>query len=103
MIILFNAAVISRLITILLFSFIGFSLSRKVAAPKRLTWLVGLAVGIIVVGYIGVNTALASIFGAALYLNSLMQGLGIGLFTGFLFKRHAVEENDQEPGMTAST
>lgn len=101
--ILFNPVVISRLLTILVFAFVGFSFSRKVAAPKKLTWLAGLAVGIIVVGYLGVNTALAFVFGSAVYLNSLMQGLGIGLFVGFLFKRPITGEDDQEPGMTPTT
>jgi hypothetical protein len=75
---------LSRFFTYLVFMGVGYLISTRLHTPHRPATWAALIVAILAAGFIGTNTALLSAFGAAIYLNALLQGLGIGLLAGFL-------------------
>lgn len=80
---------ISRLVTALIFFGAGYLLSRKFHPTHRwVVWAV-LVFALFLADYIGVNSALVSVFGIAVYVDVLLEGLGFGFVAGFLMQGKA--------------
>ena len=76
--------VISRLVSGAIFFGAGYLLTSRVHPPKRyFVWAVVILV-VFMASYIGVNTTLLSIFGLAIYVDTVLEGLGFGLVAGLL-------------------
>jgi hypothetical protein len=82
---------LSRFMTYLVFMGIGYLISTRLPTPHRPATWSALIVATLAVGYVGTNTELLSAFGIVVYLNALLQGIGIGLLAGFL------THQDQQP------
>jgi hypothetical protein len=80
-----------RLTTFLIFAVVGCFLARKLALPLRATEWVLWAFAISMMGVIGVNARMFDIRTPdtvyfTIYLNNLLQGLGVGVFVNFLLR-----------------
>jgi uncharacterized membrane protein YhaH (DUF805 family) len=79
--------VMSRLVTGVVFFGAGYLLSRRFHPPQRnIVWAVLILV-VFMASYIGVNTILLSIFGLAIYVDTLLEAIGFGLVAGLLTQR----------------
>ena len=80
------AAIISRLLTTIVFGYVGFKLSKQFSPPKNvIAWIILILV-VLLSSYIGVNAKLVAVDEFGLYLNSLLLGSGFGLILGFINK-----------------
>jgi hypothetical protein len=82
--------ILGHIITFILSATIGYCLSPWVSAPRRWIGWVAWVVGLIIVGYIGVDTALISLFGFAVRVNVMLQGLVFGLLVGMLARKRLI-------------
>ena len=78
---------VSFLTTLLVFGTIGYLVARKLKRPVQSWILVVIIVATVLVRYVGINTALASIFGFAIYLNRALQALGLGMMVNLLVRK----------------
>jgi hypothetical protein len=81
---------IGNIVTFMLAAAAGYALSAKVAAPRRWAGWMGWIAVLFVAGFIGVDTAIISIFGFAIYVNVLLQGLVFGLLASMAIRRRGV-------------
>jgi len=81
---------IGNIVTFVLAAAAGYALPAKVAAPQHWAGWMGWLLVLFVVGFIGVDTAIISIFGFAVYVNVLLQGLVFGLLGRLALRRRAI-------------
>ena len=80
------ASGILRIVTLLVFGACGVVLSRWFRQPRAvMTWL-ALVVALVAASYTGTHAALLSVFGAAVYLNWVLQSLVLGIAAGLLIR-----------------
>jgi hypothetical protein len=82
-----NAGLISHLLTLVVFAFVGFKISNRFPLPKNFFWWTLLVVATIFAVYIGPDIELIGVDFFGIYLNTLLMGLGIGLIIGFLSRK----------------
>lgn len=70
---------LSLVLTLLVFSSLGFYLPSGFKLPLTLLTLISLGGGIVVVSSIGVGTKLVSIMGVSIFLNHSLVGLLLGV------------------------
>jgi len=75
---------LSRFFTYLVFMGVGYLISTRLPTPHRPATWIALIAATLAVGFVGNNTALVAAFGIVVYMNALLQGIGIGLISGFL-------------------
>ena len=83
-------ALLSFLISFLLFAIIGYLLSLRIKAPGNASEWILLVVCLVASGYIGVNTKLISLAGVSLTLNGVLQGFFFGIMTGYIKGKFSV-------------
>jgi hypothetical protein len=82
-----NLEMFSRLLTLVIFGFIGFGTSGKFPAPRNfLAWTLLVAATVLSL-FILPQVELIGIDSAGFYVNTLLAGTGLGLIIGFLVKR----------------
>jgi len=78
---------LSRVISLVLFAWLGIALARRQAAPRSKGMWVALVLGLVLAEFIGVNTKLLAYGAAGIYMNQALQGLFAGLLIGHLSRR----------------
>jgi len=75
---------LASIVTLFLGGGVGYALSGKVAAPKRVWGLLPWGFAVLLAASIGRGTSLVSIFGLTIYLNYFLMSLVLGAFLGLL-------------------
>jgi hypothetical protein len=77
---------LSRLITYLIFGWVGYVWAKKLSLPARLVdWFLWL-IALILAGTIGVSTQLVNIFGLTMLLQDLLRALVLGVLVNFILR-----------------
>ena len=80
---------VMRAVSTILFAVLGYLLSAKLPAPRKVLWWGVFIAGIWFVNYVMVSTLLIGVFGEGIYLNNALQGLGLGILFGFIVRGKA--------------
>ena len=75
---------LASVVTLILGGGLGYALSGKIAAPKRVWGLLAWGFAVLLAASIGQGTSLVSIFGFTIYLNYFLMSLVLGAFLGLL-------------------
>ena len=78
-----DAQTMTNIVNFALFAFVGVLLSRRVPAPRRWGWVVGL-LALVIAPYIGVSARLIDISGLVFFFNIALQGFVFGVLAGWL-------------------
>ena len=77
---------LSRLITYLVFGWVGYVWAKKLSPPARLIdWVLWL-IALLLAGSIGVNTQLLNFFGFTILLQDLLRAIVLGVLVNFLLR-----------------
>ena len=80
---------IMRAVSAILFAGIGYLLSSKIPAPRKvLSWVVFIA-GILLSNYVMASAYIIGFGSTGIYFNNSLQGLGLGILCGFIIRGKA--------------
>lgn len=77
---------LSRLLTYLIFGWIGYVWAKNRSQPTRLVdWVLWL-IALLLAGSIGISTRVVDIFGFTIFLDDLLQALVLGVLINFVLR-----------------
>lgn len=77
---------LSRLITYLVFGWVGYVWAKRLALPARpVDWFLWL-IALLLAGSIGIGTRLVDVFGFTILLDDLLQALVLGVLINFVLR-----------------
>jgi hypothetical protein len=80
---------IMRIVSAILFAGIGYLLSSKIPAPRKVFSWVVFILGILLSNYVMVSTLIFGFGTTGIYFNNSLQGLGAGILCGFIVRGKA--------------
>jgi hypothetical protein len=80
------ASGILRIVALVVFGGCGVVISRWFRQPRAVMTWVALVVALVAASCVGTHAALLSVFGAAVYLNWVLQSLVLGIAVGLLIR-----------------
>lgn len=90
-----NAETFSQLVTLCVFGSIGLFVAWRLKVPVPVwTWIL-LVIAVVVGCFVGVNTALLSVFGVGLLLNWAIASCCLGVLVGLLVRSWALRGPSQ--------
>lgn len=81
-----NIDTITRFATFGAFVVFGFDIAHSSPRPTNVVGWIALFVGVFLVGLVGVNVSLVSVFGIAIHLNMVLLGTCFGFLTGLVLR-----------------
>ncbi len=76
----------SRLITFLVFGWVGYVWAKKISLPARLVdWVLWL-IAFLLAGTIGLQTRLVDVLGFTIFANDLLRALVLGILINFVLR-----------------
>jgi apolipoprotein N-acyltransferase len=79
---------ILQTLAFLLFVGLGYAVALRIPRPRNPLLWIALAALALVSGWIGISLRVMYAFGTAFYLNTMLQGAGVGLLLGLVLRRN---------------
>lgn len=86
--------ILSFVVTYSIGGVIGYVYSKKIKQPVSVIMWVIIIAATILSGFVGINTALISIFEFTINLNWSLQGFGLGVIIGLLLKTKKLKSSN---------
>ncbi len=80
---------LAGIVTLAMGGLLGYALSSRIPAPRRVLDVVGWGLAVLVAAYMGRDTRVVSAFGFAIFANNLLMSLILGALLGVFIRNQA--------------